>query len=117
MKARLFTDGRTVYYLGIGSVLYGVDADIARNQENRHEHLRRLAEIGHILLDAGMILVVTAAELTAEEVDLIRTTIGPDPVHTVWIGDRITTDLACDLVFGAREAGDESWWLRYSATS
>jgi bifunctional enzyme CysN/CysC len=104
LEARLFADGRTVYYLGIGSLLYGVDADIERSRENRHEHLRRLAEVGHILLDAGMILVVTAANLTAEDVAIIRTSIGPDPVHIVWVGDRVTTDLACDDVLGTREA-------------
>jgi bifunctional enzyme CysN/CysC len=106
LEARLFADGHTAYYLGIGSLLYGVDADIERSRDNRHEHLRRLAEVGHILLDAGMILVVTAAELTAEEVAIIRTAVGPDPVHTVWVGDRVTTDLACDDVLGAREAPD-----------
>ena len=107
LETRLFEDGRTVYYLGIGSVLYGVDADIVRSRENRHEHVRRLAEVCHILLDAGLILVVNAAELTATDVELIRTTIGPDPVHTVWVGDRVTTDLACDLLFSAPEAREE----------
>ena len=40
-------------------------------KNNRQEHLRRLAEVAHILLDAGMILIVTAIELTEEDLDLI----------------------------------------------
>ena len=34
--------------------LYGVDADIARTAENRREHIRRLAEVANLMLDAGM---------------------------------------------------------------
>ena len=52
-----------VYFLGIGNVLYGVDADIERKPENRQEHIRRLGEVANLMLDAGIILIVTAAEL------------------------------------------------------
>ena len=34
---KLFDEGRFVYFLGIGSVLYGVDADIDRGREQRRE--------------------------------------------------------------------------------
>jgi len=30
LEGKLFEDGKVVYFLGIGSVLYGVDADIER---------------------------------------------------------------------------------------
>ena len=43
LEEKLFEDGKVVYFLGIGNVLYGVDADIERKQENRLEHMRRLA--------------------------------------------------------------------------
>src|SRR4029079_5808904 len=44
LERKLFEDGKVVYFLGIGSVLYGVDADIQRKPENRLGHTRRLAE-------------------------------------------------------------------------
>ena len=65
LEDKLFEDGKVVYFLGIGNVLYGVDADIERKPENRLEHMRRLAEVANLMLDAGMILVVAAAELHA----------------------------------------------------
>jgi bifunctional enzyme CysN/CysC len=86
-----------VYFLGIGSVLYGVDADIERKPENRLEHMRRLGEVANLMLDAGMILVVAAAELTQEDVEVIKTAVQPDWIETVWAGETITTDLVCDL--------------------
>jgi bifunctional enzyme CysN/CysC len=97
LEGRLFEDGKVVYFLGIGSVLYGVDADIQRKPENRLEHMRRLAEIANLMLDAGMILVVAAAELTQDDLEVIKTAVQPDWIETVWAGDTITTDLAVDL--------------------
>jgi bifunctional enzyme CysN/CysC len=87
-----------VYYLGIGNVLYGVDADIERKEENRQEHMRRLAEVANLMLDAGVILIVTAAELTQEDLELIKTTVDHDLIETIWVGDQVTTDIVCDLV-------------------
>jgi bifunctional enzyme CysN/CysC len=98
LERRLFDSGRTVYFLGIGNVLYGVDADIGRTLENRQEHLRRLAEVANLMLDAGVILVVTAAELTQEDLDLIRVTVDPERIETVWLGSEATTDIDFDLL-------------------
>jgi bifunctional enzyme CysN/CysC len=97
LEGKLFEDGKVVYFLGIGSVLYGVDADIERKPENRLEHMRRLAEVANLMLDAGMILVVAAAELTQDDLEVIKTAVQPDWIETIWAGDTITTDLAVDL--------------------
>jgi bifunctional enzyme CysN/CysC len=97
IESKLFEDGKVVYFVGIGSVLYGIDADIARKPENRQEHMRRLAEVANLMLDAGMILVVAAAELTQDDLEVIKTAVQPDWIETIWAGDTITTDLAVDL--------------------
>jgi bifunctional enzyme CysN/CysC len=97
LEGKLFEDGKVVYFLGIGSVLYGVDADIERKPENRLEHMRRLAEVANLMLDAGIILVVAAAELTQDDLEVIKTAVQPDWIETIWAGDTITTDLAVDL--------------------
>ena len=41
-----------------------------RSRENRHEHVRRLAEVANLMLDAGIILIVSAQELTQEDLEL-----------------------------------------------
>jgi bifunctional enzyme CysN/CysC len=97
LEGKLFEDGKVVYFLGIGSMLYGVDADIERKPENRLEHMRRLGEVANLMLDAGMILVVAAAELTQDDLEVIKTAVPPDWIETIWAGDTITTDLAVDL--------------------
>jgi bifunctional enzyme CysN/CysC len=97
LEGKLFEDGKVVYFLGIGNVLYGVDADIERKQENRLEHMRRLAEVANLMLDAGIILIVAAAELTQDDLEVIKTAVQPDWIETVWAGDTVTTDISCDL--------------------
>jgi bifunctional enzyme CysN/CysC len=104
LEERLFQDGRVVYYLGMANVLYGVDADLGRKSENRAEHLRRLGEIANILLDAGALLVVTAQELTQEDLEIIKTAVDPERIEVIWVGDQVTTDITCDLVLGDLEA-------------
>jgi len=96
LEAKLFEDGKIVYFLGIGNVKYGIDADISKNN-NREEHLRRLAEVAHIMLDSGTILIVTARELSQDDLEIIKTIVNPEKIETVWVGEDLTTDIALDL--------------------
>ena len=107
LEARLFGDGRVVYFLGMANVLYGVDADLGRQEQNRSEHLRRLGEVANLMLDAGAILIVTAAELTQDDLEIVRTAVDPDRLEVVWAGDPVTTDVSYDLILGDQEAEAE----------
>jgi len=102
LESRLFDEGRVAYFLGIGNVLYGVDADLARDREHQREHIRRLGEVANLMLDAGMILIVSAQALTPEDLELLETSIDSSRIQTVWIGDRAEGDLPCDLVLSDR---------------
>jgi bifunctional enzyme CysN/CysC len=108
LEARLFDDGRLVYFLGIGNVLYGVDADLSRDPEQRGEHIRRLAEVANILLDTGLILVVTAADLTQEDIQLVRTTVSTERILTAWLGEAVSSDLSPDIQLSPLEAVPEA---------
>lgn len=96
----LFEAGKYVYFLGIGNILYGIDSDIKGKKDKtqqRAEHLRRLAEVAHILLDTGIILIITAIKLTQEDIELIKISVNSDKIHTVWLGEKITTDINYDI--------------------
>ena len=92
----------------MGNVVYGVDADLERNIAHRSEHIRRLGEVANIMLDAGMILIATAADLTQEEFQLIKTSADSDRTVTTWIGDQSTTDVDADLFLDAADDPAES---------
>lgn len=104
LEEELFCKDKLVYYLGLSNVLYGVDADIRGSGDGREEHLRRLAEVAHIMLDAGMILLVSAVELTADDLELMKIAIGQDKVVTVWVGKTVTTDLKADLIIDDKKS-------------
>lgn len=91
LEKMLLDDGKIAYYMGIGNMLYGVNADIKSessmlSEEERREHIRRLGELSNIILDAGNILLVTASDLLADELDTLRAIIRTDEILTVWIG-------------------------------
>jgi bifunctional enzyme CysN/CysC len=107
LEEKLHADGYAAYFIGIGNVLYGVDADIQGLSDKRAEHIRRLGEIAHILLEAGFILVVTAIELTSDDLETIQTAAQPESIVTVWVGDDITTDIQFDARLSLNEALQE----------
>jgi bifunctional enzyme CysN/CysC len=110
LEAQLFESGKIVYYLATGSVVYGVDADLKGKapEDARQEHMRRLAEVAHILLDAGVILIVTSIELTQNDLEVIKTAVDDGRIETVWIGDQVTTDVKFDVQLPGGEQAESS---------
>lgn len=98
LESKLFSNGRFVYFLGIGNLLYGVDADIKNSGNSRDEHLRRLAEVSHLMLDAGLILIITATDITGSDLDLLKTVVDPDRISTIWVGNNLSGDIKPDLI-------------------
>ncbi len=97
LEKTLLDSGRYVYYMGIGSYLYGVGADTKSNKDENHkEQIRRFAEVANLMLDAGMILIVTATGLTESDRKIMKTVIQGD-MEILWIGDKVTTDIKADM--------------------
>jgi bifunctional enzyme CysN/CysC len=91
LEKSLVEKGRFAYYLGIGTFLYGVDSDIQSG------HIHRFAEVANLMLDAGMILIITANSLKEADLRIIKMTISVD-VQTIWVGSQITTDINADII-------------------
>lgn len=91
LEKYLFNEGKLVYFMGIANILYGVDADIkkpGKDQGHRPEHLRRLAEVANLMLDAGIILIVTAIGLTGKELEIISSVVDNELIEVIWLGDK-----------------------------
>ena len=71
LEKKLFNSGKKVYYLGIGNLLRGLDSDI--DKEKREEHIRRLGEVSHLMMDAGLLVVASASDLSNQELRLLQT--------------------------------------------
>ncbi len=107
LEEQLFAAGRNVYFLGMGNVLYGVDADLERTGTHRQEHFRRLGEIANLMLDAGVLLVVSVAALGQDELEIVRMSVPAERILTVWVGPPAAGGVACDLLWPdtTRESG------------
>jgi len=83
LEKHLLHRGKKAYFLGMGNLLYGVDADLKKEGngaaafQDRKEHMRRLGEVAHLLLDAGLIAIVTARDLEEQDVAILRKAIAP----------------------------------------
>lgn len=89
--------GRMAYYLGIGTFLYGVDSDMKMSGHNiQKEHIRRFAEVANLMLDAGLILIVTARNMTQQDMNIMKTVIAGD-IDVMWVGATVTTDIEIDI--------------------
>lgn len=82
----LYYSGRQAYYLGLNNQMLGLDADL-NTAGGREEFLRRLGEMSHLFIDAGMIAITTIAELDDFELDMIKTLIQPGELVLVCVGE------------------------------
>ncbi|NLW89428.1 MAG: adenylyl-sulfate kinase [Clostridiaceae bacterium] len=98
-ESQLVRCGHIAYFLGIGTFLYGVDSDMKLSGNNiREEHIRRFGEVANLMLDAGMILIVTARNMTQADLEIMKTVITGD-VAVMWVGKERMTDIFADLCF------------------
>jgi bifunctional enzyme CysN/CysC len=94
LEKRLFDAGRFVSFLGIRNILRGLDRDVPKKK--KEEHLRRLGELAHILLQTGMIAIITASDLDKKDVKRLRVLIGAGDVYFVNLIDK-EKDIGEDL--------------------
>ncbi len=98
LELKLFDKGLQAYYLGISSLLEGLDADIGQNFRDRDEHIRRVGELARIMTDAGLIFISSLER--ADEYDLQRLKIlnSPNELFVVSIGGNPFKNYPVDLV-------------------
>lgn len=81
LEKKLFNMGRMPYFLGIRNILRGLNKDIKSKDDS--EHIRRLAEVSHILMDSGLITIVTASNLSKSDYEIMETIIGKDNLFII----------------------------------
>ncbi|MBI3306941.1 MAG: GTP-binding protein [Candidatus Omnitrophica bacterium] len=82
----LFERNAKTYFLGIGNLLRGLDADVTKHKSSRYEHVRRLGEVAHIFLDAGLIVFATASNLNDEELRMLQEVVNRSMIFIVNVG-------------------------------
>lgn len=85
IEKALFESGRAVYMLDGTNVLLGVDSDMIWAQSTQQELVRRFAEVAHLMLDAGLLVVSTTNAIGLADVASVQALIPDFPVLTVEI--------------------------------
>jgi bifunctional enzyme CysN/CysC len=62
VEKQLHADGRHTYLLDGDNVRHGLNKDLGFTDEDRVENIRRVAEVARLMVDAGLIVIVAAAE-------------------------------------------------------
>lgn len=96
LEEKLFDAGKQVYYLGIETDQLGIESDLIR-EDVRDEYIRRLGEIAHLFIDAGLILVATVSDIEEYELDALKTLNSPGDVLVVGIDSSTLPPARIDL--------------------
>jgi bifunctional enzyme CysN/CysC len=60
------------------------------------------------MLDAGLVFIVSAAELRADDLDILRVSVPAEQLVTVWYGPAEAAEIAPDLSLPAGATVDEA---------
>ena len=59
LEQRLFSSGKHVYVLDGDNLRLGLCSDLGFSELDRSENIRRVAEVAKLMVDAGLIVIVT----------------------------------------------------------
>jgi bifunctional enzyme CysN/CysC len=104
LEKTLVQMGVKSYFLGLGNLLRGLDSDLAENKKTRRESVRRMGEVAHLMLDAGLIVVATASDLNDEELRLLQEVVSRDMIFVVNVGKSEFRDGLVDLNLNPKES-------------
>jgi bifunctional enzyme CysN/CysC len=102
VEKALFEKGMSAYLLDGTNVLLGVDADLVWKQSTQAELVRRFAEVAHILLDAGHLVISTTNAIGLADFAAVQALIPDYPVLAIDINPKSTVGSA-DLQLSGNE--------------
>ena len=77
IEKRLHADGRHTYLLDGDNVRHGLNRDLGFTEEDRVENIRRVAEVSKLMVDAGLIVLVSFISPFRAERRMARELLGP----------------------------------------
>lgn len=85
LEQRMFTAGKHTYLLDGDNVRHGLNRDLGFTEADRVENLRRVAEVARLLVDAGLIVVVSFISPYRAERELARAHFEPGEFVEVFV--------------------------------
>jgi adenylylsulfate kinase len=76
LDERLFASGRASFVLDGDNLRHGLCSDLGFSSEDRHENIRRVAEVAHLLNEAGLIVIAAFISPYRADRDMARRIVG-----------------------------------------
>lgn len=85
LEKRLIATGRACYVLDGDNVRHGLNRDLGFSPKDRTENIRRIAEVAHLMNDAGLIVITAFISPFKEDREMSRGIIGTDSFIEVFL--------------------------------
>jgi bifunctional enzyme CysN/CysC len=85
LEKRLHTEGRHTYLLDGDNVRHGLNRDLGFTEADRVENIRRVAEVARLMVDAGLIVLVSFISPFESERRMARGLFGEDEFVEVFV--------------------------------
>ncbi|KWI48641.1 adenylyltransferase [Burkholderia pseudomultivorans] len=85
VEKRLHALGKHTYLLDGDNVRHGLNRDLGFTEADRVENIRRVAEVARLMLDAGLIVLVSFISPFRAERDMARAMVGADEFVEVFV--------------------------------
>ena len=95
VERELFRRGYQVYALDGDTLRTGLSSDVDFSEEGRRENIRRVAEVGKLLADAGTIALISLVSPSAADRARARAIVG-EPFHEAYVAASVATCEARD---------------------
>lgn len=83
IEKSLFESGYFTYYIGMGNLLHSVGASVSKD-----DYIKCLSETAYLFLSAGLILVISAADVLPQEINLIKRHINKYQLTSIFMGNQ-----------------------------
>jgi bifunctional enzyme CysN/CysC len=85
VEKRLFALGIHSYILDGDNLRLGLNKDLGFTKEDRAENVRRVSEVAHAMVDAGLVVIVALVSPFTADRDQARTRFTDDQFVEVWV--------------------------------
>src|SRR5690606_19672794 len=85
LEAKLFEKGIRTYILDGDNIRIGLNKGLSFSEEDRHENIRRIAEVGKLFFDAGIVALTAFISPSQKDRDLERKIIGEENFVEIYI--------------------------------
>lgn len=85
LEAQLHQRGYATYLLDGDNIRHGLNHDLGFSENDRAENVRRIGEVARLMVDAGLIVVVSSISPCRTQREAVRARFEPGEFHEVFI--------------------------------